>query len=327
MRNAFIIPLIISLFSLSQLKAQPAIDFIGNYNFNNLYPHNGDASFEAVCAGSDSGFTMVGTFLNQRDYDYSIVFKVNKFGEELWKDSWDPSTVAYSVTETDDGVFFIGYDYDGSNHFRALTVTDSRYGQSFHFNYFGAGRCRAVIELKNGNLLFGGNDTENGKLVLTDNSGEQIWSRNYNQDESVIIHDLIETHDGVICVGGGGDHTQFLAMKIAIEEGEIIWSHLYDFGDSLVSYDVELSGDGGFVLCGGDSNFILLKIDDVGEELFRRIYRNVEGPEMCRGVTRNHDGEFVLVGQAINNEDIMKAQALRVTSQGDIRWRQTFDLE
>ena len=320
MRFAILPTLVISLLLTFQSHAQPAVEFL--YNFDSM----GDETFYDIYAVSDSGFIMCGrSWSNLGEHIHNgFIVRTDSDGEALWTRNYEHFSIMFSIIETEDGNFLIGGT--GGSQFRTMMIDGD--GNVIWQNSYDDAYCFAVIELKNGNFLLGGGDGRYGRLILINDEGDPIWSRNYNPANSALIRGLRETDGGAVAAGRGAAHRiYYWALMVELEQGNTVWSNLYD-DTSYYARTLVAGEDGGFALSGGHSYVELLKIDGNGDQQFYHGYR-----ENMRGGAESHciiqmDSGYLIVGTKLPGIDGERNAPLtiRTTTEGDIIWQQIYNL-
>ena len=300
-------------------SAQPPVEFLRNYHAG------GDETFHDIYAVSDSSFIMCGYSADSMDNFSSYVLRADRNGEAIWSRTYGDITIANSIIETDDGNFLIGGS--GNGQFYAMLIDGE--GDIIWRCDYDEGRCLAVIELKNGDFLLGGRGSD-GRLILINEDGDPLWDNNYAPGGSEAINALRETDGGAVATGYARNPSHFWALKVDLEEGETIWSNNFNEVGGGRGYSMVSSADGGFALSGWKTGvptgFLLLKIDDEGEEQFHHNYQRDYGAEDNYCLVGLDDGGYALVGTAGVRNGRYAPLAIRTTPQGEVRWRQIYNL-
>ena len=318
--NAIII-LMVLYFMASPLIAQPDNMFV---NFINYDDRNDVRIYDAYDAGDIIALT--GDFrLREMNTSAFWLGGMSPDGNVAWQETFFPADgnlrycKSYSVIQTDDAGFVMGGDRSSNDGgFSVLKVNADREVEWWR-NYGGANSfCRAVIELKSGEILAAGY-ADGGYAVKLDQDGDVIWEQNYNN--SIVFIDVIrETEGGYIFAGG--NH----ALKVD-HDGDIIWERQYD----TFIYDMISCPEWGFALCGlpivnnryVDDQFALLRIRDDGRQSWVQSYELEGGGgrfNAATGIARATDGGFTLVGfRNSRNSSFI----LHTDRQGNESWQRT----
>ncbi len=192
---------------------------------------------------------------------------------------------------------------------------------------------KKVIELPNGELLLAGNSNSplgNGKntqnlgltdwwLIKTDKNGNEIWQKSFGQESDDQLTTAIITKDKNILLGGnfknltknGTGNSDFILKKID-QDGNIIWENNYSQGKNDVLTDIIQNKDSTFLLSGytstqkkysdkkirpknGSEDYLVLKLDKFGNELWRKII-GTNKKEVLKRTIETRDGGYVLIG-------------------------------
>lgn len=159
-------------------------------------------------------------------------------------------------------------------------------------------------------------------ILKIDNYGEIEWQKTIGGDQDDYLTVIIESRTGGFVVGGSsrsnisglkeisnGKGSDFWVVKLS-ENGEIIWQNTYDIGenDFLTSL---LENENGELLIGGHaktentglnridkegvSDYIILKTDAEGEEIWRKSIGS-SGIDNLNKLVETRDGGYVLAG-------------------------------
>jgi len=167
-------------------------------------------------------------------------------------------------------------------------------------------------------------------LKLT-NEGEIIWQKAFGNNGSDELYELLLTEDNHLLLGGNfrnkgdGDrnaNSDFVILKLDLD-GEQVWQNTYSEGTNDILTDIVQNEDGTFLLSGysasektqtnqrksaksagkhkpqqGTEDFIVLKIDAKGEELWRKNL-GTDKKEVLRKSIKTRDGGYVLMGSSM----------------------------
>lgn len=147
----------------------------------------------------------------------------------------------------------------------------------------------------------------------------------YQTGEGFVI---TEDNGFAIC---GATNRQFWLTRTD-EEGEPVWTHIYDSeGEGSEAYDLVQAQDGGFLMVGiayidgPYSNWLAIRVNAIGEELWRETYGGEPTPASWPdAVVVNKDEEYVIVGsQSIPNEGLF-ARAIKIDDDGQVIWQNDY---
>ncbi|MBF4518714.1 T9SS type A sorting domain-containing protein [Flavobacterium sp. ANB] len=175
-------------------------------------------------------------------------------------------------------------------------------------------------------------------IIKINDTGEMQWQNVYGaegDDQPYVIH---QTIDGGYIVGGNsnsknalttqggivGNGTDFWVLKLD-PEGGVIWSKTFDFGKTDILTSLVENKDNTYLLGGhsktesgrslvskvakaagaskekdGIDDYIALKIDDKGEEIWKKTIGSA-GEDILRKVIETRDGGYLMAGTSNSN--------------------------
>jgi len=329
-------------FSITTTTAQPQVDWWRSYvvdlsslhNYPNDIYHSASEDF-AICGSVDTptGFWFLHTASNG-DLMANSRIRHPQAGDGL--------QTARTIIETDDANYVLGgyAPVAGASGYAGAKSTAE--GELIWFELFGQNfirsDCQAVIELKNGNLLFAGwgrrdGGDEDGLLVLTDQDGQEIWSRAYGiNDYLERFYALREVADDGIVVAGrisnrATNNHDFWLIKTDFD-GNVVWEQNFE-GEADEYLTGMTSCQGGFALAGvyrlGDENRWRLKHTDNNGNLQWDNNFDVMGigqlsTLFCQGVVRMPDDGFVVYGSSGTDRDPVRGVCIRTNAGGELVW-------
>jgi len=170
-------------------------------------------------------------------------------------------------------------------------------------------------------------------IIKINDTGEIQWQNTYGaegDDQPYVIH---QTNDGGYIVGGNsnsknalttqggivGNGTDFWVLKLDTEGG-VIWSKTYDFGKTDILTSLVENKDNTYLIGGhaktesgqsvvnklakatgaskekdGIDDYIALKIDDKGEEIWKKTIGSA-GEDILRKLIETRDGGYLMAG-------------------------------
>ena len=177
-------------------------------------------------------------------------------------------------------------------------------------------------------------------IIKLDIKGEIEWQKTIGGDKDDHLYTIQQVYDGNYIVGGNSNSaasfdksrncnngTDFWVLKLDVE-GEIIWQKNYDFGKidvltSLVENDDHSFLIGGYVkgngaeqrngklkkIQSGVDDYIALKIDENGEELWDRVVGS-NGDDVLKKVIETRDGGYVMAGTSNPYPNVSKTPVM-----------------
>ncbi len=218
-------------------------------------------------------------------------------------------------------------------------------GQGWERSFGGAleDRGHAIIQtVDRGYLMVGFSDSFGDDrdldiyVVKTDVDGTLVWSNTY--DEGFIEHgyEVVQTPDrGFLIVGdiiesANGSKKDVYLLKIAAN-GKFLWSKRFDAGGNDVGNAIAMGEDGEYLIVGkpdgtenGENDFLFIKTDDRGNEIWRRVFGKAKDDEA--NAVAAIAGGFVMVGNSENEngaDNNMFVMAL--DHRGDELWSDQLD--
>lgn len=150
-------------------------------------------------------------------------------------------------------------------------------------------------------------------LVKTDENGEVEWSKKFSVMDMALATQAIQTSDGgYLLTGNTAGMSNPLSSSLFLlktdENGVMEWSETFLEKDINVGYSVYETADQDFIVAGytadlnmndpnlpiKNSDFLTLKIDQNGEEIWRNTI-DIEKDDICNSVSSCHSG-IVLSG-------------------------------
>jgi hypothetical protein len=171
-------------------------------------------------------------------------------------------------------------------------------------------------------------------LVKTDSVGNMVWSQTYggaNNDEAFSV---IQTSDGGYALAGytqsfGAGGQDFWLVKTD-SFGNMVWNQTYGGANNDEAWSVIQTSDGGYALAGvitlpdWSYDFLLIKIDSVGNIIWGKIYGGAYG-DWALSMIQTSDGGYALAGYTqsfgAGGQDFW---LVKTDSVGNMVWSQTY---
>lgn len=124
--------------------------------------------------------------------------------------------------------------------------------------------------------------------------------------------------------------TSLLVVKTD-SSGDTLWTKKY-FGPGYITpYSMDKTNDGGFIICGeitvsnpyANTDLLLLKIDTLGNELWRKYYGG-EHNERGLSIRETYDDSYILVGSKNDDLWVDDLWVLKTNADGDTLWTRTY---
>jgi hypothetical protein len=235
-------------------------------------------------------------------------------------------------------ILFILFILSGITHAQPEVDWDHLYGQS---NEYGQIRnyCYAMTPTAEGGYAMAGRyaDYQGGNpdsrhdafLIVTDSTGEALWSRRYADSTSQTATAIVQTEDGGFLLAGYWTPYGF-AVKTD-DEGEEQWRVIFEDEGNGVLYGIAAAGDGTYVLSGykfvNGEDCWLMKIDEDGGIIWSETYGS-NRREWGGEVIKTRDGGFALGGfTSFDDDRNVEGLLLKVNENGEEEWLSTFGTE
>ncbi len=228
----------------------------------------------------------------------------------------------------------IGKDYswkDGSNN-----IFIRKFGNTgYDYGWSGANSIYDDGIIVTGSIEKKINTDKDLWVIKTDKDGLLIWDKAFGGKQNDEGYDVVSTSDGGYIFAGYtwsfGKSQQIYIVKTDLY-GNLLWEKNYggsmwDVGTSIIELN-----NGGYAITGfsnspgissGNTDIILLIIDDNGNELSLNAYGNKEFPnhEWGYDIIQLYDDSFIIVGARDRYSNGMKNNIIyRISIKGNILW-------
>ncbi|HDG68557.1 MAG TPA: hypothetical protein ENG11_05375 [candidate division Zixibacteria bacterium] len=200
-------------------------------------------------------------------FSYIYVVKTTLSGDTVWTKTISETgkDVGYWIEPAVDGGYVIAGVSDNDDSLftgDALLLKIDTYGNViWTHSYGGSNReiANSVRQTADGGYIIAGfssSPTDSGDIYLikTDNEGNVIWERVYEDDYITIGNQVVQTSDGGYAVIGSTIPAEGAPGDVYLlktdSEGNILWSRTYgDYSDDRGS-SIDITSDGGFIITG-----------------------------------------------------------------------------
>jgi len=288
-------------------------------------------SFRDVFQTDDHGYAMAGSANGN-----AWVMRMNEAGDQQWQLAWDMLNdgrreFLNSVIETDNHDIVAGgsiSDQVGADGNGFLGCRVNANGQEViwerRYQADRLGACRAVIETKHGQLLFGGfviiGADYCGYVAITDDQGEIVHEITFNPALLTSANAILEAPDnGFFLAGGSGQHHDGALVHID-SDGEIVDAWHYPTDNFPSGFISMVSVRDGYVLGGFCATapyrqeMLAVKVDGDGRFVWSKLIEtgNITA---VRGLARFADNSVILCG---TRDDL--PQVAKLDESGNIDW-------
>jgi hypothetical protein len=184
-------------------------------------------------------------------------------------------------------------------------VSQRRYGE-----HGGNDAFWSAAEAQDGRRIFGGFTTRigaggiNGYVLVSRPDGVIVKENAFGGGGYDRFTDLAPAGDGYIFLGhsqpADGDKRRVYLVKTDAA-GLPLWERIHDAPETWGALYIEPASDGGYIIAGGltgdgDSDMFVMKVDDDGQERWRKRVGTPDWDEINHGLLLRADGRIVLVG-------------------------------
>ncbi len=191
---------------------------------------------------------------------------------------------------------------------------------------------RSMEQVRDGGYILGGysNSSDSGDktdknygvgdywILRLDNKGAIVWQKTYGGDKDDQLYTIYQLYDGNFIVGGNSNSgpsnnkknsnsqgTDLWVLKLDTD-GNALWQETYNFGQTDILTGITENDDHTLLIAGyaqteggkddhGINDYVALKIDEKGEEKWRKIVGSA-GEDILRRVVETRDGGYLLAG-------------------------------
>jgi hypothetical protein len=296
-------------------------DYQGEMEWEKFYGGEYNEEGASVKETSDGGYIISGSTSSYAVGKQDVwLIKTDENGEMLWDKTfghveWDHG---YKVEETSDGGYIIVGDADHTGGPRGdiwLIKTDSNGNKLWDKKFGGKGHNGgASFDLtSDGGYIIAGSSYVPGEtdsydiwLIKTDENGEKLWDKKFNNDHTDGASDVQETTDGGFIIIGrtGYDHPFSDIWLIKTDSnGEIVWDKVLDgFALDQRGMSIRQTVDGGFIiLCEILFNNLfgfcplIIKTDNEGNQEWFEFIKDY-GNDVLFSVEQTSDEGYIFTG-------------------------------
>lgn len=149
-------------------------------------------------------------------------------------------------------------------------------------------------------------------VIKIDVNGNIIWQKSYGTMGNEVAKRATQTKSGKIIIGGDSDGDYMLGIRYTYtsiwmvgldENGDFLWQNRIGNGFAFGCQDHFLNNDNDIIVCGegnieefGVFEFVVLKLNDVGELLTFHTYGGKETSDAAFSICQLMNGNYALVG-------------------------------
>lgn len=274
----------------------------------------------------------------EKPYDV-LLFKVDAEGNKVWEKTYggDRTDAAFSLQRTSDGGFIMGGSFALSDAY--LIKTDDKGNLQWERIFGicgGEGRddVKSVQQTSDGGYIAAGwteacgHAEEYNFLLKTDANGNKVWENDFIfwrgiEIDTSGLRSVIQTSDGGYVVLGYVHHWipnkvygQDIYLMKADANGNMLWNRTYhraewDMPENTQNYSewseadtVQQTSDGGYIIVGttqgyGGQGIVLLKTDADGNQVWGKVFGEVNSQKEGYSVKQTSDGGYFIIGSAV----------------------------
>ncbi|NQT63382.1 MAG: T9SS type A sorting domain-containing protein [Candidatus Marinimicrobia bacterium] len=324
--------LVLSYYTISTTKIQlTKIDLNGEI----LWQHDIiDGVGRSMVETADGNYAIVGHFGSPENAEDLLIVKVDSNANIIWTNTFGGSLeeLSYKIIETSDQGFCIAARTSswGAGGWDVLLLKVDSLGSSEWYATYGDEHVDKVYDLKecsdNGFLLVGshktGTDESDTYMIRTDSIGDTLWTRKYNFVTRSWASAVEINESGFLLVGGLGQGLSGEADILIIQTdhaGDILWTRTWDGSipgtpRSDNAIDIRSLDNNSYIITGStngiqaNSDLLLLKVDQFGDEIWHSVYGNGENREVGRVAKPTYDGGIIAVGLSEYNVYVVKTE-------------------
>jgi hypothetical protein len=176
-------------------------------------------------------------------------------------------------------------------------------------------------------------------LLKVDAEGDEIWSRHYESQDNVLASGGVQTPDGgflaLATITYYPDPDDDILLIKLDGEGNEVWSRTWEEGITY-AYGLIPTSDGNYLISAsyrpledgeeGKSDFLFLKVDPGGEEIWRSVFGDPDLIDYGHVLAGAPDGGYVAVAERTPDRYTWEADLALVKIDGDGQplWQQTW---
>jgi hypothetical protein len=234
--------------------------------------------------------------------------------------------LAGSTHAMDKGGILVKTDHTGS-------IQWERYYAGVDLSWF-----NTVIQTADGGYMAAGQSTSkefpaDRWFVKTNSTGQIQWSKSLIQELAQGVNGILQTADGgyAVCAFGETDSDKVDIVLTKYDSTmEMIWERTIGGKYHDEAFHIAPMHDGGFLLSGvtqtgtdlASDRALVLRIDHLGQEQWRREMRSAGGARYTAGT--EHNGNVYVCGNSKNADNQQDALVTAFDSSGNHLWTRTF---
>ncbi|MDX1666195.1 MAG: PQQ-binding-like beta-propeller repeat protein, partial [Saprospiraceae bacterium] len=295
---------------------------------------------KAVVVTQDGGYVLAGfseSFGEDNDLDAYIV-RADIDGNIIWEHVYDEGyrELTYSIVEADAGSFLVVGEIqtvvDGEKNVYLLKV--SKEGKQLWSRQYGGPMSDQGFDLartRDGGYIIVGTtkNTDNGEdnilLIRIDEQGEELWSKQYGDEDDDQGRAVVVLDDGFAFVGNSDNPNGFdkdIVLYKVDTEGRTIWTRRIATLENEEGNDLVASRNGDISITGlinDNSDAFIARFDSDGDQKWMRAFGGPLG-DAAKSIIELPNGDLVVVGFTELNEVNVNILLAKLSAAGEIIW-------
>lgn len=303
------------------------IDAYGNIVWR--YPQAGIA--KSIISSGDGGYLITGQLFPVPIGDIGII-KLNSNGQKEWEKTYKKyGGIANEIKQTSDGgyiivgeasdnVYVIKTDINGDYEWqKAFGGTQKSSGYSIQQTSDG-------FVIAGETILTGRTDPDIWIFKIDSSGNIIIWEKNFGGSGYDASHFIKITSDGgYIAAGKKSSNTgdaDFWIAKLK-SNGDLEWEKTYGSTYDEIAYSIQQTSDRGYIVAGeiktsaGDTDFLILKLDENGGLVWKKTYGN-SGNDVARSIQQTSDGGYIVAGETTTDAGDTDFWVLKLDANGNL---------
>jgi Tol biopolymer transport system component len=316
--------------------------------------YQGDPRWAALDAlqTNDGGYLLIGatnySHQNTRQEDIYLV-KTGAAGEIQWAETYGGNSFdrGNAIVETDDGGFAILGETvsSGAGDWDMILLRVDREGSELWARTFGGSgkeRANGIVRTADGGYILTGQTASFGAgggdlyLVRTDDQGNEVWSRTYGGERAEEGYAIQETADDgflILAEVSQGETVYFeenpdVMLLRTDASGNELWSRVWEEEDVEGGFVLLPTSDGRYLLAGitgpagsqTDTDFLFVKIDADGNQIWNRPLGDENAVEYATDAIELPDGGYLLIGM-FSGGGRGAIPLIKTDVDGELAWR------
>lgn len=297
------------------------VDVDGVVQWKKLFGYGGEEVAFDIKPTLDGGYILAGYQIANGfggQYDFYVV-KIDQAGNLIWENTYSKNArdLAYAITPTLDG----GYLVTGFTESNGTSVYEDIYILKLNNTgiveweqtYTNPHNGRGYRALANANGTFTvmgihwvSNTEKYGVIITLDAAGNILWSQLYGAPQEIneFFAGAPTLDGGFIAAGRSGSNPSSLFLVKTDSNGLEEWSTLLSQTEDYFTWDIMPTPDGGYILPISSGILDLtaaVKVDALGDEIWRRNFGENMEQARFNGVTITLDGNYLFAGTVRND--------------------------